>query len=722
MYKNSYSVRQSLRELFLQKYERYLPTAFDESMSLLEKMNKLIESQNQLIEAMNVHTEHTSEQIERAFDIVDTNLDIQLKNFRDELEEQKKLYEEIRDKIHSELLPDSVNQKLEEWFLSGRIEDMINNDVFNEYLARIEDVENRVENKELLQEVNIQDYAELVDNGNWQPAIMKALEEAYTVYFPIGEYTTYGIVSSLSNREIKGSGTGTRFKFVRDYDDNRHFHGFQFFGSTEPIKRITENVKPHTNVVTLENADGLEVGDTIVIKSQRNALSYADTGDEWFLGTATSSQKVPFGEYNEVTSIDGNNVTLKKGLIYPSYKSNNADEKDSAQDFSTVQKVNFVENVVLRDFKVTDMNSGTAVRATTCKNMIVDNVHFDHSGYTADSSGTVYFRDSFLCEARNCSFYTRPEVETDRIYDMNVFKIANSQECGFVNCKSENASQTADLTYFSGGVPCTGCYITNCNFVGSTKSGITTHGGNYLTRITDNTITGVPQGIAQRGRGGLIANNTLIGTSKQDTSGSLNCGVNLYEGGCVDNVVSNNTIRNFNTGIGHNDRSPVNARLMFAGTLITDNVISNCNTSININRSYSASRLSPLGIIIANNQIRMFNTPTSSAVRGISLSRGANGVSIGNNVIKGIEGEMIGFVGDRENNFHGIYLEKDVDGVRIFNNTFMDMEYAVNHRGRPADTDFVGRSLNLHRSNNERVRVENNDSIGVGVVQYANES
>ena len=721
MYTNSYSVKQSLRELFLHQYERYLPTAFDESMSLLEKMNKLIESQNQLIEAMNVHTEHTSEQIERAFDIVDTNLDIQLKNFRDELQEQKQLYEEIRDKIHSDLLPDSVNQKLEEWFLSGRIENMINNDVFNEYLARIEDVENRVENKELLQEVNIKDYAELVKDGNWYNAIMQALEDAYTVYFPIGEYTTYSIVTSLSNREIKGSGTGTRFNFVRDYDGNSHFHGFQIYGNTEPIKRITESVEPHTNVVTLENADGLEVGDNVVIKSQRNALSYADTGDEWFLGTATGSQKVPFGEYNEVTSIDGNNVTLKKGLIYPSYMSHNGDEKDSAQDFSTIEKVNFVENFVLRDFKVTDMYSGTAIRATTCKNMVIDNVHFDHSNYTVHSSGIVEINHSFLCEARNCSYYTRPEVETERIYDMNVFKIANSQECGFVNCKSENASQTADLTYYSGGVPCTACYITNCNFVGSTKSGITTHGGNYMTRITDNTITGVPQGIAQRGRGGLISNNTIIGTSKQDEGGSLNCGVSLYEGGCVDNVVSNNTIRNYNVGIGHTDRSPENTRLRFAGTLINGNNISNCNKGIYINKYYMSSNIAPLGIIISNNQIRLHNTNKSSAVYGIRLDRGSNGALISNNLIKGIEGEMIGFVGDRKNNFYGVYLGSDVDAVRVNGNTFMDMEYAIRHRGRPAGTDIIGRSLNLGRSHNERIRVTNEDLIDIGVINYAND-
>src|SRR5699024_11610270 len=123
--------------------------------------------------------------------------------------------------------------------------------------------------------------------------------------------------------------------------------------------------------------------------------------------------------------------------------------------------------------------------------------------------------------------------------------------------------------------------------------------------------------------------------------------------------------------------------------------------------------------IIANNQIRMFKSPNSAAVRRISLCRGANGISIGNDVSKGIEGEMIPWEGDRENNFMGVVLESDVDSVRIFNNTFMDMEYAVNHRGRPAGTDFVGRSLYLHRSNNERVRVEYNDPIGIGVVQYA---
>lgn len=38
----------TLGMLSTQKYERYLPTAFDESLTLLEKLNKVIKSYNDL--------------------------------------------------------------------------------------------------------------------------------------------------------------------------------------------------------------------------------------------------------------------------------------------------------------------------------------------------------------------------------------------------------------------------------------------------------------------------------------------------------------------------------------------------------------------------------------------------------------------------------------------------------------------------------------------------
>src|SRR5699024_10458642 len=331
-------------------------------------------------------------------------------------------YEEIRELIHSDLLPDSVKQKLEEWLLNGAIEDMLTGTVLPELLERIEQVENRVEEKELLQEVNIKDYEELVVDGNWHNAIMQALNDAYTVYFPIGEYTTDSIVTNMSNREIKGSGTGTRFKFVRNVDENKHFHGFQIDGDINEIKRITTNVVRNSDTIYLENTDGLSKGDHVVIKSQRNALSYDDSGDDWYLGSATNTQKVPFGEYATIKEVNSNNIVLSSNLIYPSYMSNNSEEKKPAQDFSTVQKVDFVENVTLRDFQVVDMYSGFVVRGRYCEDLVVDNVHFDDSNYSYAGAGVINLRHIWKCVVRNASYYTEVDKKLTEMYHMNVFK------------------------------------------------------------------------------------------------------------------------------------------------------------------------------------------------------------------------------------------------------------------------------------------------------------
>ena len=714
MFKDNYSVKNSLKKLFLQRYERYLPTAFDESMSLLEKMNKLIEAQNSIIDVVNNHVVFTSKQIERGFDIIDTNIEFQLKAFRDELEEQKTQYEEIRDLIHSDLLPDSVKQKLEEWLLNGTIEDMLTGTVLPELMERIEQVENRVEEKELLQEVNIKDYEELVVDGNWHDAIVQALNDAYTVYFPIGEYTTDSIVTNMSNREIKGSGTGTRFKFVRNVDENKHFHGFQIDGDVNEIKRVTTNVVRNSDTIYLENTDGLSKGDHVVIKSQRNSLSYDDSGDDWYLGSATNTQKVPFGEYATIKEVNSNNIVLSSNLIYPSYMSNNAKEKYPAQDFSTVQKVDFVENVTLRDFQVVDMYSGFVVKARYCKNLKIDNVHFDDSNYSYASTGVINLRDSWNCEVRNSSYYTEVNKKLAEIYHMNVFKFANCQSCGVKNCIGENAGQTFDLTYFTGGVSNTACYLIDSKMINAMNSSATTHGGNYLTQITGNQFIGTAQGLSHRGRGGLISNNLFVGASK-DNLNLLSGGINLYEGGACDNLISNNVIRNFNIGISQVDRS--SARVHYAGNQIINNNIENCNTSINVGRAYSKSNMDHMGVTIANNHIKMENKNNSAAVYGIQIKRGNNGVTVRDNIIKGIEGDVDGFVGDRTNNFFAVFCDGDVDHLRIKGNTFMDVDRAIRHVGRLAPSDFT-RSLYVQRTDNEYVRVRTDNIIGAGIVQY----
>lgn len=173
MFIDNYSVKTNLKKLFMQRYERYLPTAFDESMSLLEKMNKLIDAQNSLIDVVNAHAQFTSDQMERGFDIIDTNLSKQLKEYRDELTELTTSYEEIRDKIHSDLLPDSVKQKLEEWLLNGTIEELINDVIFGEIQEKLEIVENR------LVEYDVRERHVYIDSENGSPSNTGELDSPF---------------------------------------------------------------------------------------------------------------------------------------------------------------------------------------------------------------------------------------------------------------------------------------------------------------------------------------------------------------------------------------------------------------------------------------------------------------------------------------------------------------------------------------------------------------
>lgn len=364
------------------------------------------------------------------------------------------------------------------------------------------------------------------------------------------------------------------------------------------------------------------------------------------------------------------------------------------------------------------MYSGFVVNATYCKNLVVDNVHYDDSNYFYATTGIINLRHSLNCEVRNSSYYTTVGKKPSEMYYINVFKFANCQSCGIRNCVGENASQTFDLSYFPDGMPNTACYMIDSKMINAMSSSATTHGGNYLTVITGNQFVGTAQGLSHRGRGGLIANNLFIGASK-DTYRLLSGGINLYEGGACDNIISNNVIRNFNNGISQVDRSVT--RVHYAGNQIINNNIENCNTSINIGRGYSSSNLGHMGVLIANNHIKMENKNDSSPVYGIHIKRGNNGVTVRDNIIKGIEGETIGFVGDRTNNYYAVYCDGDVDHIRITGNSFIDVDRGIRHSGRLAPSDF-SRSLYVQRENNEYVRVRLTNLIDSGTIEYPEES
>ena len=735
MFYKNYSVKSHLKKLFLQQYERYLPTAFDESMSLLEKMNKLIHSFNALIDVVNSHMAYTDEQLKKAFGIIDDNLKAQLKAFGDELEEQTRLYEEIRDKLHSDLLPDSIKEELNRMLLSGELADIINTTVFEELNERMTELENRVEDGERIQQVNIYDYIEYkTDDDNWHPAIMQALEENDSVFFPDGHYKTYPIQINMSNKSIIGNGVHTVFEFVPDHrSGGRLSNGFTVSGSLYSGNigcriRIIEDVIPNSDELKTENTQILSVGDDIVVKSQKNALSGRDTGDRWLLGVPTNTQKVPFGEFNEVKALTTDTITLKTNLLYPFYNATDANEVNPAQAYADVHRVDFVKNVTFKNFKIDGVYSGQAFSFDWVKNGVIDGVYFDDSNYNGNGyTGLCVLRNSLECVVTNSKYYVNSNLESDKFYMMNPIRITNSQRCGITNNKVYNGGQGVDISYLSGGIPNTQNYIENNEMIDQNSTGITTHGGDYLTKITGNKISGVNQGIHVRGRGSIVNDNNIVGTSVNRTVNYGNAGVLLFDGGACQATITNNQIRGFSRGISRYESTGVEHKVGYDGSQIIGNNIDQCYLGIDIFRMWSGDyRDEHMGILISNNTINLSNSNKKDTIYGIFLGVMVRGVTITNNVFKGLDATKGELRDIRYNNFYAIQCGQFSGLVRIKDNTFIDVDYGVYHRAKTTNSEFteanrdkfINYPMYLQVKENEYINVRMDNALQTGVTDY----
>ena len=727
MFKDRYSVKTHLRKLFMQKYERYLPTAFDESHSILEKVNGIIESHNRVIDMVNNHVEFTSDQLERAFGIIDDNLARELKKFRDELVKQTEMYEDIRDKIHSDLLPDSVRRIMEEWELDGTIEEMLGEEVLKEITMRLEDAENRIESNELMAEVSVKDFSHLVTvdsdgNEDWTQALLEAKKITKNIIIPEGEYFLDKMVfdNNDSDLSITGRGESTVIR-------TKGADVFALEGSVGEVKRVSKEYKRGSKDIYLDDTSGLEPGDDILLQSQKNCLNYRDTGSDWLLGSGTGDnpQRVPFAEFGVVEHVYNDRISLASVPIYPFYHSHSGDENRPVFDFARVRKVDFIKNVTIKDLTVKQMRSGFVFRTDYAKDCNFDGIKYIDNAETSGARGVCHVIRSYGCDVRNSTYEAPLDLSFDssNYWNQNPFKITSCQASGFTNCKGINAGQMVDLSFFSEALPNTGCYIKDCKSINASTTGVTTHGGNYLTTITGNYIEGPNQGINHRGRAGIISHNTLIGSSYgQDVT--LRSGVLLYQGGACDNIVSNNQIRNFGNGISYADGgdSATGGRARNLNTLISNNYISNCRRSIFLYRFHTGNVIDEeMNVIISGNVIKMHNNSDNSALRGIDINERNQGIIIRDNVFKGNRGQMVSGTGDRTNNFRAIYIQPNCDKIQVYDNVFQDVDQAMRHEGTyGAHTSGVyPNGVEFFERDNTLTRVRLNNHYGTGVVDMS---
>jgi hypothetical protein len=96
----------------MQPHQRYLPNAFDEELTILQKLNKLVVFMNDVITHANSITNLTEEQRLRV-----DELSLSFENFKADLE--------------NTLLPAGLTTILDDWFVSGKLSEIINDQVFD---------------------------------------------------------------------------------------------------------------------------------------------------------------------------------------------------------------------------------------------------------------------------------------------------------------------------------------------------------------------------------------------------------------------------------------------------------------------------------------------------------------------------------------------------------------------------------------------------------------
>lgn len=153
------------RDLFLQKYERYLPTAFDESLTILEKVNKIIEM---LIKYGQLSDE-----------LIDY-----LNNFKLEFD----------DKLKNNV-DDIVDKMLNQWLQDGTLDHIINDKVLS-WKA----------NKSYVDEVNKQTFYNSFARRKNKPVMViiddDARKEFLTTYKPLIEELKFPVVSAVITSRI----------------------------------------------------------------------------------------------------------------------------------------------------------------------------------------------------------------------------------------------------------------------------------------------------------------------------------------------------------------------------------------------------------------------------------------------------------------------------------------------------------------------------------------
>jgi hypothetical protein len=470
------------------------------------------------------------------------------------------------------------------------------------------------------------------------------------VYFPAGTYKTNTALSVPSNVILKGAGKDiTLIECTGAAGNTINLHGV--YGAEIAI---AANKTRGDTVIDTVSAHGLSVGDLVIIKGQRDALT-SDAGDDWRLGYATpTTDGCYFAEFLLVKEVNSaTRFTSASKLIFPDYKTDaSAETATTARASTTVSKVTPVQNASVQSMTIRlNVAAEDATRLVSmqyCYNCFVDDVKFDMQGYKG-AAVTLY--ESYMCEVRNSNAWYDPEA-TLNSFSYNSFRTAGAYKSGFVHCKVENGYQCFDFSYVSLGLPSVECYMIDCDSENSKANAGTSHSGTYQLQIVNNRFTHCQvNGFALRTRNSIFKGNVISG-AMEATVGSY--GLSIYEGWARNCDISDNIINGFYHGCYLVDGSVAEEIFEYVGLNFSGNIILNCYSGFFWDRNSYNNSVEMAGILISGNH---FYNVTQY---GVYLDDYTHGNVICDNTF---HGAMV----------YGIYVKGENSYIEIYDNTYLNI-------------------------------------------------
>ena len=513
---------------------------------------------------------------------------------------------------------EEVMKLLRQWIDDGTFADIINQEILSWKADKTYvDSEFSKVNNELSKKVNksdialnVKDFGALGDSINddttaFENAIDHLKNTGGVIQVPRtnGSYIISRPLDLTSNITIDGDNADIRLKGTRVL--------FTTSGTVSDRTAVTQNSKLGDHFITVSSTSAFKIGDYIKILSQRPATSEIGEYDQNVGHQTAATDRVYFGEIKKITAID--NVTgqlfFRGGLVFQDYLTHNNNETHpQARSNSTVDKVNYVNNVKIRGLNIYG-DMGSFARFVMAKDALIENINW----YDGLDGEMVSFRDSYSCTGRNINVFYDRTVAPSNHYARNALKTVSSVESGFEKCKVENGTQPVDFSYTAvDGIPNTNSFIKDSIMMGASDDGITTHGISIGPKIINNMIIDCNQhGISCRSRDAVITGNTVIGTWGEDMSG-VTYGIALEQKGAKGAIVSDNRIKFFTVGVGWRDGEI--SRIREVNSIVSNNNMSFVNRGVQLRRVPGSDFLGRSNVRIQGNVMSDFIGASGRAI------------------------------------------------------------------------------------------------------------